>query len=237
MCVHMRGCVLAACLMKLVRRQRPVAELVAFLQKERDTQEKHRNFKREQQAIREAKRLQELPKAARRRELARIQHEKRLAAQASVEQEIVQNPLAGSVPRSIDADSGMETPKKNRPDGLRVRIPGSDEDLADAEDGNKEVKQRQKEVKKRAREEKKRRKMTGQSGDGAPSRRPLVARQKDGFEVEDGTLGRGGHVAALSMISGFPGDVSEQLANFQSLGDLEALDSLEALGDIGGADV
>jgi hypothetical protein len=243
--VHVRGCVLAACLNKLVRRQRPVAKLVEYLQKEKDIQSKHRDFRKEQEAIKEQKRLDALPKAEKRRELARIQREKRLAAEASVAQETVENPMTGSSSRNSGADTDtMSTPKKN-PSGLSVQIPG-DEDGMEGEGTStpnyeskkqrskrekKEAKQRAREAKKRAKEEKKLRKISGQSGDSEGSRpaAPPVAARPGGIEVEHaGTLGQDSHVAALSLLAG---DTSEQLAQLENLGSLEALSNTDG-GDV-----
>jgi hypothetical protein len=212
--------------MKLVRRQRPIAETIHYLQKEKETQEKHRDFRKEKESMKQNRRLQAMSKAERRRELARIQREKRLAAEeATVEQEeTVQNPMAGSPPRLGGSDTGtdgMETPKKVFPDGLSVQIPGS-ENLADGDGASalkhETKKQRQKREKKLAKENKKLQKMNGQRGDGAGSRPapPPVAPRVDG---------QSSHSAALSLISG---DASEQIADLESLGELEAL------GDIGG---
>ena len=236
-------CVLAACLNKLVRRQRPVAQLVEYLQKEKEIQSKHRDFKKEQEAIKEQKRFDALDKAGKRRELARMQREKRLAAEALVAQETTENPMAGSSICNPDADT-MSTPNKNPP-GLSVQIPG-DEDGGEGERTSapnyeskkqrekrekKEAKQRAKEAKKRAKEEKKLRKMKGQSGDSEGTRpaAPSVAPRPGGMEVEHaGVLGQDSHVAALSLLSG---DTSEQLAELDNLG------SLEPLGDTGRGDV
>ena len=219
--------VLAACLMKLVRRQRPIAETIHYLQKEMETQEKHRDFRKEKEAMKQNKRLQAMSKAERRRELARIQREKRLAAEeATVEQETVQNPMAGSPPRVGGSDTGtdgMETPKKVFPDGLSVQIPGS-ENLADGDGASalkhETKKQRQKREKKLAKENKKLQKMNGQRGDGPAGSRPTAPPP-----VAPRVDGQSSHIAALSLISG---DASEQIVNLESLGELEAL------GDIGG---
>jgi hypothetical protein len=234
-----------ACLMKLVRRQRPVAKLVEYLQKEKDLKDKHRDFQKEQEAIKEQKRMDALPKAEKRRELARIHREKRLAAEAAAQEETVQNPLAGSSPHTHRDGSGMRTPEKQQPGGLSVQIPGEDgEDSAGPPGGGyeskkqrekrekKEAKKRAKEVKKREKEAKKQQKQQGNTdGEAAAAAAPAPAvapRPGDSMEVEGvGALGIDSDKAALAMISG---DASEQLA------DLDGLDSLEVLGTLGAGD-
>ena len=239
----MRACVLAACLNKLVRRQRPVAQLVEYLQKEKDLQEKHRNFRREQDAIKEQKRLSALPKAEKRRELARIQREKRLAAEALVAQQTVENPMAGSTFRNSGADSdAMSTPKKN-PGGLSVQIP-REKDSIDGEGDStpsyetkkqrdkrekKEANKRAKAAAKRAKQEKKLRKTEAQSGKREEPRpaAPPVAARPGGIEIEGtGALGKDSHVAALSLLA----DTADQLADLDNFGSLEALGDV-AVGD------
>ena len=224
--------------MKLVRRQRPVANLVEYLQKEKDIQSKHRDFMKEKETIKQQKRLQALPKAEKRRELARIQREKRLAAEEAVGQETVLNPMAGSAPRigagGTDAD-GMQTPKKN-PAGLTVQVEG-DDDHADRREASpnyesrkqrekrekKEAKQRAKQAEKEKKMQKKQKKNQKESQssdheDSRPAVPPVAARP---MEIErPGALGDNSHVAALSLISG---DVSEQLEDLDTLGNLEAL--------------
>lgn len=226
--------------MKLVRRQRPVAQLVEYMQKAKDTEQKHRDFMKEREVIKERKRFDGLSKAAKRRELARTQQEKRLAAEEAVEQETVQNPIAGSSPLFIDDptdEETMKTPQKS-PRGLSVQIPGEEDHVeSDVAEGaptyeskkqhdkrkKKEAKQQAKQVKKREKAQKKLRKKNKQTP--ADEASPAVATRP--FEVEDGgsngALGDNSDAKALALVSG---DTSEQLAELESLGALDIGDEV-----------
>jgi len=230
-------------LMKLVRRQRPVVKLVEYLQREQELESRHRDFQKERDTIEEKKRLDALPRAERRKEMTRIEREKREAAEAAKNalgltkstsadtSETMANPLAGS----------FTTPEKPQAPGrppLSVTIPAAEDEtpMTDKEKkaAEKAAKKQKKAADKAAKKAEKEAKKNGgkvdpgAGGAAATLAAPVAAPRPggSGLEVEGITSLKQGnaHEAALDLLSGD----QDQLA---MLDDLESLgDGLGALG-------
>ena len=230
-----------AVLMKLVRRQRPAVKLVEYLQREQELESRHRDFQKEQETIKEQKRLDALPRAERRKELARIDHEKREVAEAELkalgltkktgaggdyEGETVANPLAGH----------FTTPEKpeapDRPP-LPVVIPGQEDETPMTEKerkaaekaAKKERKTAEKAAKKKAEKEAKKKGGKKDQGgsidfDTVPAVPVAAPRPGEDLEVEGITSLASGnaHSAAMAMLSGDQDDLS-MLDDLESMGD------------------